>query len=140
MLCASPLSRNYFGLGFLHVLGVFVCVGWWWCLFFKSVVLSVPLSHLRVENSFHDHCHPDYLPLPILNQFFSISLDEICNRCSWLFIKPEMFSACSACRRQEAMSQQLYLCLLCGVKQLCKCQTRTSISNAEYCLNFKGNG
>jgi len=75
--------------------------------FFKSVVLLLWLSRLGIENSFHNHCHPDYLPLPVLNQFFSVCLDEICNRCSWLFIKPEMFNPCSDCCRQEAMSQQL---------------------------------
>lgn len=56
----------------------------------KSVVLSLLLSYLRIVKSFHNHCHPDYLPLPVLNQFFSISPDQICNQCSWLFIKPEI--------------------------------------------------
>lgn len=85
-------------------------LGWFFCSFFfflKSVVLSLLLSHLRNENPFHDYCHPDYLPLPVLNQFFSISLDEICNQCSWLFIKPGVFNACCDCCRQEVMSQQL---------------------------------
>lgn len=62
----------------------------WVCLFvcfqiffpLKFVVLSLLLSYLRIENSLHNHCHPDYRRLPILNQFFSISLDEIYNQCS----------------------------------------------------------
>lgn len=80
--------------------------------FLKSIVHSLLLSHLKTENSFHDRCHPDYLTLPVLNQFFTMSRDEICNRCSWLFIKPEMFSACSdssppvsALRSEEVLSK-----------------------------------